>query len=334
MALGIDIDKEKAQLTNSPRTQPPNLLLILPRTMEPEDHYNHHDTPTKAKVQGAIEFCERMNIPYFKNDVFKTFGVSKHQGYQMLQPEASARRRNNDPEHEETRGRKSLISDKDIREMERVLESEGFEARALTWEQLGFEVGLECSGDTIKRAMGTMNYHKCIACMKGWVSPSTATKRVEYAVIMLERYPEKEDWWPVRFSDEVHFEYGPQGKLRIIRKPGQRYCMNCIQEVNPLKDKDLKRQHCWAAVGHNFKSDIHFYDVPGNINGKLTLKLYLEQILKPIVKPWIENHSRFVLEENGDSGHGTGPKNIVRTWKQENKLSTTSIVHLHLIYLL
>ena len=111
----------------------------------------------------------------------------------MLQPEASARRRNNDPEHEETRGRKSLISDKDIREMERVLESEGFEARALTWEQLGFEVGLECSGDTIKRAMGTMNYHKCIACMKGWVSPRTATKRVEYAVIMLERYSEEKN---------------------------------------------------------------------------------------------------------------------------------------------
>jgi len=58
--------------------------------MEPEDHYNHHDTPTKAKVQRAIEFCERMNIPYFKSNVFKTFRVSKHQGYQMLQPEASA----------------------------------------------------------------------------------------------------------------------------------------------------------------------------------------------------------------------------------------------------
>jgi hypothetical protein len=33
------------------------------------------------------------------------------------------------------------------------------------------------------------------------------------------------------------------------------------------------------------------------------------------------NYSRFVLEEDGDSGHGTGPKNIVRTWKQENKLN-------------
>jgi len=282
------------------------------RTMEPEDHHQNHETPTKAKIQGAIEFCERMNIPYYKNDVFRTFNVSKRQGYEMLRPDSSSRRRHNDPDEEETRGRKGLITAKHIREMEKVLEEEGFEARALTWEQLGYEVGLDCSGDTVKRAMGTMNYHKCIACRKGWVSPRTATRRVEYAVVMLEKYPTKQHWKPVRFSDEVHFGYGPQGKLRIIRKPGQRYCMDCIQEQDSPKDKGLKRQHCWAAIGHEFKSNIYFYDVPGNTNGKLTLKVYLEQILKPIVKPWIDSHPRFVLEEDGDSGHGTGSKNIVR----------------------
>ena len=30
------------------------------------------------------------------------------------------------------------------------------------------------------------------------------------------------DWKKVRFSDEVHFGRGPQRKLRIIRKPGER----------------------------------------------------------------------------------------------------------------
>ena len=229
----------------------------------------------------------------------------------MLQSETSARRRNNDPEQDETRGRKSLVTSKDIREMERVLESEGFEVKALTWEQLGYEVGLEVSGKTIKRHMETTDYHKCIACRKGWVSPRTATRRVEYAAVMLERYPTKQHWEPVRFSDEVHFGYGPQGKLRIIRKPGQRYCMNCIQEADSPKDKDLKRQHCWAA---------YFYEVASNTNGKLSLEAYLEQILKSIVKPWIDSHPRFVLEEDGDTGHGTGPRNIVRIWKKENKL--------------
>ena len=38
-------------------------------------------------------------------------------------------------------------------------------------------------------------------------------------------------------------------------------------------------------MGYNFKSDIQFYDVPNNSNGKMSLKIYRDQILKPIIKP-------------------------------------------------
>ena len=34
-------------------------------------------TPIKTKIRDAIEFCEAMNIPYFKSDVFRVFDVSK-----------------------------------------------------------------------------------------------------------------------------------------------------------------------------------------------------------------------------------------------------------------
>ena len=78
---------------------------------------------------------------------------------------------------------------------------------------MGYEVGLECSGRTIQRVMGKMNYHKCIASRKGWVSASTAKRRFEWAIVIKERYPDDdEDWFSVRFSDEVHYSYGPQGK--------------------------------------------------------------------------------------------------------------------------
>lgn len=168
--------------------------------------------------------------------------------------------------------------------------------------------------------MGTMNYHKCIACRKGWVNESTARRRVEYATVMLNRYPESKDWYRVRFSDEVHFGWGPQGRIYITRQPGERYCQDCIQEAPEPDAKDLKRHHCWAAVGHDFKSNIHFYDVPGNVNGKMSQRVYIDQILEPIVRPWIETHHDFVLEEDGDSGHGPGKSNIVRTWKESHGL--------------
>lgn len=114
---------------------------------------------------------------------------------------------------------------------------------------------------------------------------------------MKAQYPRPEDWYRVCFSDEVHFGYSPQAKLRIIRKPGERYCPDCIQKDKEPEEKDKKSHHCWGAVGHNFKSQISFYDIPGNTNGKMSQRVYIDQILEPIVKPWIDAHHDFVLEE-------------------------------------
>ena len=44
----------------------------------------------------------------------------------------------------------------------------------------------------------------------------------------------------------------------------------------------------------------------------MTLSDYRDQILNPIVKPWIQRGDDFVLEEDGDFGHGTGKSNIIR----------------------
>lgn len=133
------------------------------------DYTGQYPTPTKAKVQGAIEFCKKMKIPYFKEDVFRTFGVGHHAGWRIVREDERLRRLHDNSDLIETRGRHSFISPQKFREMERILE-EGFEARALTWEQLGYEAGLDCSGRTVQRAMGTMDYHKCVACRKEWVN--------------------------------------------------------------------------------------------------------------------------------------------------------------------
>jgi len=58
------------------------------------------------------------------------------------------------------------------------------------------------------------------------------------------------------------------------------------------------------------------------MNGKMTLSDYRDQILNSIVKSWIQWGDDFVLEEDGDFGHGTGKSNIIRKWKEENKLKS------------
>lgn len=76
---------------------------------------------------------------------------------------------------------------------------------------------------------------------------------MKYARKLLEEYPEPEDWDRGRFSDEVHFGWRAQHQLRIIRRPGELDCVDCIQHKEAPKDKDGKRFHFWAAISYNFK---------------------------------------------------------------------------------
>lgn len=177
--------------------------------------------------------------------------------------------------------------------------------------------------------MGTMDWHKCIACRKEWVKSKLAKIREQYARDMIKKYPDSKDWLHIRWSDECHSGWGPEGKIYIIRKKGTRYCPDCIQHASEESDKedDRKRIHVWAAVGYNFKYDLSFYEVLSNNNGKMSLQVYRDCILEPVVKPWLLQMCKglinpWVLEEDGDSGHGGKGKkgNIVKTWKQDNNL--------------
>ena len=151
---------------------------------------------------------------------------------------------------------------------------------------------------------------------------------------MLAKYPEPKDWYKIRFLDEVHFSFGPQERLYVLRKPGERNCPDCIQELEQPKNKkrakdpenepelDLSyKLHCWAAVGYNFKSKLYFYNA-GNSNGKMNHKTYKDAILEPIVGDQLRKGHDFVLEEDGDSGHGFGKgTNSVKKWKEDKGLN-------------
>ncbi len=79
----------------------------------------HYTTLTKAAVLAAVDFCEKSNTPYFKEDVFCSFNFNQKQGYEWLRTGAT-RRMHNDPEKKETCGRKPIISAEKIREIERI----------------------------------------------------------------------------------------------------------------------------------------------------------------------------------------------------------------------
>ena len=174
----------------------------------------------------------------------------------------------NDPSRSETRGRKSKLSWRDLRAAEMILWRCGQEGRALTWQDLAIEAGLDVSGRTLQRHMVHMGYRRCLACRKGWVTAEVAAGRVEFATRMLAKYPDPEDWYHVRFSDEVHLGYGPQGRIYVTRKPGEVTCPDCVQREHEPSKKDEKKVHAWGAVSNGFQSPLHFYKT-GKDNGAM-----------------------------------------------------------------
>lgn len=51
--------------------------------------------------------------------------------------------------------------------MKQILQEEKIKVRVMVWEQLGYEIRLECIGKIVKNFMGSMHYCKCIICKKG-----------------------------------------------------------------------------------------------------------------------------------------------------------------------
>lgn len=91
--------------------------------------------------------------------------------------------------------------------MKFILETESLGACTYTWKQLGFEVGVEYSGHTLKKAMGTIDYHKYIAYRQGWINEKIAKNCLNWVTTILQKYPHLEDWHRICLSDKVHFGY-------------------------------------------------------------------------------------------------------------------------------
>jgi hypothetical protein len=290
--------------------------------MPPNRHIpkKHWDTPSKAGLRATKEYLEVNRIQHTRRRLFNYFGMSHRTGNWILDGED--RRLHNSEFREEMRGRDLIFSEADIQKIEKLLYDGGYKARSLPWAALPNAAGVDFDdcGRTVRNALH-QNWRKCVACTRAWTSPSHKKERKKAAFRAGVLRTTAEMWRNVRFSDETHFSYGPEGKHKVIRKPGERECPDCIQyRTGPEKDEQF-RCHAWAAIGYNFKSDLIWYDA-GNSNGAITQKVYRDQILEPVVKPWLERGDKFIVEEDRASGHGHA-NNCNPAWKWKEKHGLT-----------
>nr|POF18079.1 putative gamma-glutamyl phosphate reductase [Quercus suber] len=284
----------------------------------PEDQHQDPEIPKKVKIQAVCEWEASNGRTGYHEDVFRWAGVSHTRGWQLLRNPTSAA--SDDIPVIESRGRPSKLTPEDVHAVEQAIEEHGWSAKSMSWQAIATDVlHKEVSGRTLQRAMGTMEYYRCIVCKKGWVSKELAKARLEFAQAQLDLRPTSDDWRPVRFSDESSRGYGSAGKSWMIRRPGERICKDCIKIHGELAEGEKKCDHCWAAAGYKFKSKLVIYDA-GSPSSKMDSQTYLDSVLKPVVKPWLQQDPRFILEGNRSSAHGLSKNHPVYEWKQQHGL--------------
>ncbi len=290
------------------------------------DHLPVPDTVTRAKIQGAREFALANDIPHDPKDIFAQFGVKNRTGYRYLHESARTGQGG-----VKQRGRKPKLSGSNVVAADSLLEdsSLGMEAKGMQWHALTWELDLPVAPITLRRTLNkALNYGKYDADIKEALSERTKHDRYVWANNALAIRPTIEHWKNVRFSDEMHAKFGPEGRLKIIRKreKAMRGRFDNIQHQHkPTDNQAIGKVHVWAAIGWDFKSPMIYYEVK-NPQGSITHKAYIEQILEVEVIKWIQRGDVFVLEQDGASRHGGGPKarknNPVAVWLRNHHVDS------------
>ena len=282
----------------------------------------HWTTPQRARLRDAVEHVKAGTLlspggtRVSQRRLFREYGIPQATAQRIIK-DPDSRRLHNRKSRREPRGRKSKLSERDLRAVEHVIQSEGQVGRCLPWEALAFEANLDVSAQTLQQHCAERGYRRCISCRKGWITATIAAKRVQFAEEMLSKYPNPEDWDRVRFSDEVHLGFGPQGRIYVTRKPGEVYCADCVQHSQEVSRKDENKVHAWSWCSFGEKGRLRFYNTGTNSNGAITINTYLE-ILREEVAYWPSNA---VLEQDGAKGHGIGKNSQVTKWLNAHNVS-------------
>ena len=285
------------------------------------------ETPKKQRIVGAAQILEAKGLPYTQKELGEIFEATPRQVKWAIQSTS-----------ERTKKRSALkaknhkkLSERDVDRICLYIDENEDLVKDLNWQGLLDQFGFDCHWETLRRKLHERGYFIFKSVSFEWVDPDLAEYRVRWCKIMLEKYPKKEDWYQVRWSDETHFGWGPEGIKTVLRKRGggNRYKPVFIQRLETNEDtkeeRISKRVHFWGAIGYNFKSNLLEYKVSTNSNGKMSQEVYISQVLDIEVVNWCKEPKRWVLEEDGDSGHGNQSKdNPVIKWKEAHKLQKGS----------
>ena len=208
--------------------------------------YHQLETSQKASIKGAIQFCRAKRIPYTQKELASIFKVSRNQIHFAIQSDTQRTKKRSGLKAWNKRN----ISERDLDRVELFLDNNAWDGHAINWAELVDQFGFNFIPQTLKEHMAKRSIYTFFPCAKPWINEKPARNWLSWAKEMFSKYPSTQDWRSVRFSDEVHFGWGPQGKQLIIRRRGkmQRGHPYCIQRLETReKGSNIPKVHFWGG---------------------------------------------------------------------------------------
>ena len=200
-------------------------------------------------------------------------------------------------------GRPSLISDETLEAIDKWF-CGYYNHRIMTLDEIIEHFDLKCSIYTLLRKLSQIGYHLHIPETKEFLSAKQKELRLQFATKYLRR--RKYFWRHGIYADESTFNTQMMRRLRIWRKRGERYRLDCIQFTFHSGRASFM---AWAAIGYNFKSNLKILTNEKDAKG-FNQKAYEHQILRGELadiaktKRMGKGYSDFFCVEDNSRAHG------------------------------
>lgn len=272
--------------------------------------FREYTTPKRSAVIAAIRARNEApaRFPRLSNDdIFKVHGVSRRTGYNWLRNGSERRTGRDRP------GRKKLLTNELMDDVESFLEDNGWPGRISHWEEICDYMELPVGARALRNAAHRRGLYKFKAAQTKYLHEEDVRRRLEFCRLSVSYAINY--WRSVRFTDECHVSLGARNAEWVIRRRGERFLPEAMQFKKKRKSAYF---HLWAIVGYNFKSTLVFYG-EGVGTGNISMRRYIDEILERHILPiYLQHRARgddFVLKHDNDAGHGTrSKKNIVQDW--------------------
>ncbi|CCA75761.1 related to transposase-Wolbachia endosymbiont of Drosophila ananassae, partial [Serendipita indica DSM 11827] len=203
-------------------------------------------------------------------------------------------------------GRPALINDKYHRRIVAAIRS----GHADTVPEAKQLLGLCCSNQTVRNALGTAGLRARAKARKPLLKTSHRQRRLDFA--LRHRHWTTEDWARVIFSDESEANrMGSDGRRYCYKMPGEELSSRTVQFTVKHGGGSVMVWGCMSVQG---VGDLCFID--GTMDAKKYIQI-LDQHLPASVRHFRMQHTNWIFQQDGDPKHTSA---TARNWFEDNDI--------------